>query len=187
MPLPPSETVALIVIAILVVVLIVMLAVRAQRTRHLREQFGPEYDRTVANTADRAKAEAALSSREKKRERFQSRELDQAALRRFKEQWRVVQVRFVDDPSNSVREADGLVNQVMLQRGYPMDTFDQRASDISVDYPRVVENYRQAHQISLANDRGEASTEDLRRSLIYYRSLFDELLATRDQSLKETG
>ena len=95
--------------------------------------------------------------------------------------WRETQARFVDDPGSAVGDADRLVQEVMRERGYPTDDFEQRAADISVDHPYIVDNYRKAHGISLAHERGEASTEDLRQSLVHYRSLFEELLESRDQ------
>ena len=111
-------------------------------------------------------------------------------------EWRDVQVRFVDDPGGAVREADTLVQRVMRERGYPTDDFEQRAADISVDHPHVVEHYHAAHSVWSANERGQASTEDLRQSLVHYRSLFDELLGTggsaddalaRDTASEDTG
>jgi len=187
MPALSPSSIAVIVVALLVVLILILVAVRAQRTRHLQRRFGPEYDRTVAAAQDRREAESQLQAREKQRQRFRSRDLDAGELSRFREQWGALQVRFVDEPSASVRDADALVNQVMTQRGYPMSEFEQRSADISVDYPNVVENYRHARRISVANNDGKASTEDLRRSLVYYRSLFDELLgsSTTDR-LKET-
>jgi hypothetical protein len=108
------------------------------------------------------------------------RTLEPAARDRYMGSWRETQARFVDAPAEAVRSADGLVGQVMSERGYPMDNFDQRAADISVDHPDVVENYRAAHAISLANDHEQATTEDLRQAMVHYRSLFETLLGTDD-------
>jgi hypothetical protein len=99
------------------------------------------------------------------------------ARQRYVRQWEAVQAQFVDSPPAAIAAADGLVNAVMADRGYPIDDFDQRAADVSVDHPAVVENYRQAHEISLRSTRGEATTEDLRLAMQSYRSLFEELLA----------
>lgn len=171
------------VIVIAVVILIVVLAVvwmiaRKRRTEALRGRFGPEYERTVREHGP-GRAEAVLSQREKRVERLQIRELAVDERERFITEWRTVQSRFVDDPKGAVRDADELVSRLMNARGYPMSDFEQRAADISVDHPRVVDNYRAAHEIALRHQRGEASTEDLRNAVIYYRTLFDDLLQNR--------
>jgi hypothetical protein len=166
-----------IVAAVVVAVLIVAwLAVSSRKRRGLQERFGPEYDRTVETTGDRRAAESQLREREQRHEELDIRDLSPAARDRYFEQWRAVQVRFVDAPGEAVREADTLVQQVMRDRGYPVDDFDTRADAVSVDHPQVVENYRAAHGVWAANERGEATTEDLRQSLVHYRSLFEELL-----------
>ena len=92
------------------------------------------------------------------------------------ESWRAVQARFVDDPGQAIADADRLVTEVMRVRGYPVTDFEQRAADVSVDHPRVVENYRAAFAIARRSEGGEASTEELRQALVYYRALFEELL-----------
>ena len=95
--------------------------------------------------------------------------------------WASVQRVFVDDPRGAVGQAHGLVQQVMHDRGYPVDEdFDQRAADISVMHPDFVQNYRAAHGISVAASRGQASTEQLRESMVCFRALFDDLLAPDD-------
>ena len=95
---------------------------------------------------------------------------------RYVQQWAFVQRKFVDDPKGAVNEADRLVTDVMNARGYPMSEFNQRADDISVNYPNAVGNYRTAHEIVLRHGRGQSSTEDLRKAMVHFRSLFDELL-----------
>jgi hypothetical protein len=173
---------AWIVIAVAAVVLVlgvVFAATRTRRTRKLREGFGPEYDRTVEATGGRSAAERELQERRERREELDIRELSPGARERYVDEWRTVQVRFVDDPGTSVGDADRLVQDVMRERGYPTDDFDQRAADVSVDHPHVVEHYRAAHAVWAANERGEATTEDLRQSLVHYRALFDELLGGR--------
>ena len=167
-----------VVVVVIVVGMIAMSASRKRRTRGLQEGFGPEYDRTVETTGDRKAAERDLEERRERREQLDIRELAPAARERYAGEWRDVQVRFVDNPGGAVREADTLVQQVMRDRGYPTDDFEQRAADISVDHPHVAEHYRAAHGVWSANERGQASTEDLRQSLVHYRSLFDELLGT---------
>jgi hypothetical protein len=168
--------VAIIVIAAIVVVAAI-LAARWQRSRRLRERFGPEYERTVTRTGDRRAGEAQLADREQRRRRLEVHDLDPAARTRYQEAWRATQGKFVDDPVGATREADQLVSSVMRERGYPVDEeFDRRAADISVDHPQVAENYRAAHAVSLANERGLAGTDDLRQAFVHYRSLFAELL-----------
>lgn len=164
----------LIVLALLVV--LALFASRRRRSRKLREQFGPEYDRTVAEAGDRKEAESRLQERTARRQRLDVVPLDPADRDRYVEAWRQTQARFVDEPAEATREADRLITAVMRQRGYPIDDFEQRAADISVDHPQVVDDYRAAQAIASANERSEASTEDLRQALVHYRSLFEELL-----------
>ena len=173
-----------IVIAAAVVVAIVLLAMwaanRKKRTSQLQEGFGPEYDRTVEERGSRRKAESELTDREKRREELDIRPLAPGARDRFADRWRTVQERFVDDPNGAVGDAHKLVIEVMRERGYPTDDFEQRVGDISVDHPHVAEHYRAAHGVAVARERGEANTEDLRQSLVHYRSLFAELLETEE-------
>ena len=167
----------LIVVAVLVVLGIAWMVVRRQRTAHLQKRFGPEYDRTVRESGPQ-RAETVLLEREKRVQQFSMRELTAEERERYQTEWRMVQSRFVDDPQAAVSEADLLVDRLMQDRGYPMTNFEQRAADISVSHPRVVDNYRAAHQIAVRHQQGQATTEDLRNAMIYYRSLFDELLQT---------
>ena len=154
-------------------------AYRVWRTRTLRQRFGPEYDRTLEEAGSRRGAESDLKGRERRRRSFEIVPLSAASRDRYSQQWRTVQGRFVDLPADAVREADVLVIEVMRERGYPMDAFDQRAADVSVDHPEVVEHYRQAHATRERSDRGGASTEDLRKAFVHYRALFEELLDAR--------
>ena len=151
-----------------------------RRHAQLRERFGPEYDRTVHETGSERRAEAELDARARRVERLQIRRLDEADALRFAEAWRGLQIRFVDEPSAAIAEADRLVGEVMTARGYPLGDFDQRAADISVDHPRVVANYRAARDIARRQGRGEATTEDLRQAIIHYRALFEDLLGHGD-------
>ena len=173
-----SQT-AWIVAAIIIVAVVIIAAIfwsRSRRSAHLRDRFGPEYDRAVDAKGDRAKAEAELASREKRVEKLDIRQLEPAERREFLSRWNDVQARFVDDPPRAVAFADALLGEVMKARGYPVSDFDQRAGDISVDHPVVVEHYHKAHDIALREERGEASTEDLRQAMIHYRALFDNLV-----------
>ena len=171
----------LIVLAAVVVLVIAVLAwlyVRNRRstTADLRQKFGPEYERAVREHGSERKAEAKLADREKRVEELNIRGLDPMEHERFSKQWESIQSGFVDSPKGAVTEADDLVSSLMRTRGYPVSDFDQRAADISVDHPRVVENYRVGHEIALRVGKNGASTEDLRTAMIHYRSLFDELV-----------
>jgi hypothetical protein len=177
------------VIWVLLAVVIVLLATvaflltRQQRTRRLREGFGPEYDRVVGERGDQRAAERELVSRRQRHDQFEIRSLEPAARSRYIKRWETVQRLFVDEPGAAVDEADMLVQQVMHDRGYPIeDDFEQRAADISVQHPVVVENYRAAHEISARARRGQANTEQLRQSLVHFRALFDDLLTEQQQS-----
>lgn len=181
-----TKTLVIIVVAVVVVLAIVWAVVRKQRTEALRRRFGPEYDRTVREHGP-GRAETVLTQREKRVEKLPIRELAADERERFITEWRVVQSRFVDDPRAAVYEADTLVTRLMQARGYPMSDFNQRAADVSVDHPRVVDSYRAAHEIALRERKGEATTEDLRNGLIYYRSLFEELLTTGRPEIREVA
>lgn len=168
-------TIIIIAVVVVAVLIIAWFVARKRRSEALRQRFGPEYERTVREQGP-ARAESELLERKQRVDKFSIRELGAAERERFITEWRAVQARFVDDPKGSVGEADNLVTRVMQARGYPMSDFEQRAADISVDHPRVVDNYRAAHEIALRHRRGEATTEDMRNAIIYYRSLFEELL-----------
>jgi hypothetical protein len=161
---------------IVIVAVFIWLYVRKRRvtTAGLRQKFGPEYDRAVLTHG--SKAEEKLADREKRVESLDLRDLDSMERERFSKRWEAVQSRFVDSPKGAVAEADDLVSSVMKARGYPVSDFDQRAADISVDHPRVVENYRLTHQIALRVGKDQATTEELRTAMIHYRSLFEELV-----------
>jgi hypothetical protein len=151
-------------------------AYTARRQRvNLRERFGPEYERTVEAVGP-SRAESVLRERAARVSRFDLRKLTQAQADAFLREWRRIQARFVDDPDGAVDEADRLVTQVMTARGYPLEDFDRRADDVSVDHPVVVQNYRTARALALRRQRGEAGTEEMRQAVVNYRALFDELL-----------
>jgi FtsZ-interacting cell division protein ZipA len=177
---------AIVAIALIVVALLLM---RQRRSQQLQEGFGPEYDRTVEERGgDRREAEAELRERRERREQFEVRDLEPAARDRYADRWRTAQRRFVDEPAPAVGEADALVMEVMRDRGYPVaDEFDQRAADVSVDHPQVVEHYRAAHDISGRATAGEASTEDLRQAMVHFRALFVELLGADDEPPRDGG
>jgi cytoskeletal protein RodZ len=176
------DTTTILIIALVVVVIVVAIiawfAMQKKRTGELREKFGPEYDRAVNQYGGQRSAESMLEERQKRVEALNIRPLSPEERGRFAEAWRSVQARFVDDPTGAITDADRLVNQVMQARGYPVGNFEQRAADISVDHPTVVTNYRAALAIAQANERGQATTEDLRKAMVHYRALFDDLLET---------
>jgi hypothetical protein len=172
------KLIVLAAVVILIIALLAWLYMRKRRstTADLRQRFGPEYERAVRDHGSERKAEAKLADREKRVEKLNIRDLDPMEHERFSKQWESLQSRFVDSPKGAVTEADDLVSSLMKTRGYPVSDFDQRAADISVDHPRVVENYRSAHGIALQVGKDSATTEDLRTAMIHYRSLFEELV-----------
>jgi hypothetical protein len=167
----------LVVLAIVVVLVIVALAIPQLRSRSLKQRFGPEYDRMVDEEGNRRSAEAELRGRMKRRDTLEISELEPAEREAYAEQWLQVQQRFIDEPEQTVAEADGLVQTVMRARGYPVDEFDERVEMMSVDHPQLVDNYRTAHAIQLRSGRQDVSTDDLREAFQRYRALFSELLA----------
>ena len=178
----------LLIIAAVVIALIVagIFLMQRRRSEHLKSRFGPEYDRAVRETGDKRKAEAELHDRERRVEKLSIRPLDPAQRERFTSAWQDVQAEFVDNPENSVRDADILLQDVMRARGYPVQNFEQVANDVSVDHPSVVQHFRAAHNIAKRNSRGEGNTEDLRNAMINYRALFDELVADTNNAGNDT-
>ena len=173
-----TSTIVILVVVAAFVAVAVLAVWQMRRTRTLRQRFGPEYDRAVSETGGRRRAESELTERQKRRGEFDIRPLKPAEFDQFSAAWRDTQARFVDDPNESIKDADVLVQEVMAARGYPVEDFEQRSADVSVDHPNVVENYRAAHGISHASQHGHATTEDLRQAMMHYRSLFEELLET---------
>jgi hypothetical protein len=174
--MPAWAWVVIVVAAIVVVGLVAWKALRDHRSTTLRDRFGPEYDRTLQGTDSKRDAEADLAARAERRDKLEIRPLPAAARERYVDDWSRVQARFVDDPEGAVRDADMLIQSVMRDRGYPIDDFDQRAADVSVDHPQVVENYREGHRLARASALGDGTTEDLRQAMQHYRSLFEELV-----------
>jgi len=172
------KLIVLVAVLILIIAVVAWLYVRNRRstTAGLRQKFGPEYERAVREHGSERKAEAKLADREKRVETLNIRELGPAERERYVKRWESVQSGFVDSPKGSVTEADDLLSALMKTRGYPVSNFDQRAADISVDHPLVMENYRSAHEIAVRVGRNDATTEDLRTAMIHYRALFEELV-----------
>jgi hypothetical protein len=175
--------IAAIVVIAAAAIIVARSANRRKRTEGLKERFGPEYERTVGDVGEQSAAEDELAARERKRDKLDIVPLSPQAREKYADRWRTVQTAFVDNPSSALGGADQLVILVMRERGYPIDDFDQRAADISVDHPTVVENYRAAHSVSLSQQQSDVGTEKQRQAFVHYRALFDELLETdKDKS-----
>ena len=176
---PTAYYVIGIVIIIVAILVAIAIARRAQSAR-LHRRFGPEYDRLARERGDRAEAERELAQREERVKKFRLAELPPGARERYAEEWRKVQARFVDAPIAALAEADALIVSAMRDRGYPETDFEQRTADLSADHARALQDYRTAHEISA--NAGEADTEDLRRAMVHYRKLFDDLVGARERS-----
>ncbi len=179
--MPTWLWVVIIIAAVVLVAVVVAAALRTRRTRSLHERFGAEYDRVAADAPSRREAEAELREREKRRDELDIRPLDARDSARYRGRWQDLQARFVDDPPGAVAEADVLIQEVMRARGYPVDDFDTRSADLSVDHPDVVENYRAGHAIAVAHARGNAGTDELRQAVRHYRTLFESLVEDSDR------
>src|SRR5277367_5569453 len=179
--LTDPRLIAGVVVIVLIIVVVVGLYVRNRRntTAGFRNRYGPEYDRAVLEHGSDRKAEAKLADRETRVENLKIRALTAAERGRFSADWQSVQSRFVDHPKSAVTEADELVSSLLQARGYPVADFDQRAADISVDHPRLTQDYRSAHGVAMRAGSNGTSTEDLRTAMLQYRTLFDELVETR--------
>ena len=173
-----SNTIAtLTVVAVLALLALIAWAMqRRHQSERLQQRFGTEYARTVDDMGSRDKAEAELLERERRVQRLHIKPLSSEDGARFAQEWKRLQARFVDDPRGSLAEADLVVRELMMVRGYPMAEFERRAADISVDHPAVVDHYRAAHAVALRDDGGASDTEALRQAVVHYRALFDELL-----------
>jgi hypothetical protein len=158
--------VPVVVAVVVVIVIAALLVIRKRKSDQLKQRFGSEYDRVVQQQGG---ARHAVGT-------FSIHPLQGGDRERYAQEWSLVQKRFVDDPSAAVTEADQLVTTVMGARGYPVVDFEQRAADVSVHYPGVVQNYRSAREIIQRHGDGQATTEDLRQAMVYFRSLFEELL-----------
>lgn len=179
-----------IAVAVVIIVIVALIAARSvsgrKRTERLKTHFGPEYDRAVGVTGDPAAAEKELVERERNRKKLDIVVLAPESRARYADQWRRTQSAFVDNPSGAVGDADRLVTELMRERGYPVDDFEQRAADISVDHPHVVEHYRAAHILHLAQEQGDIGTEAQREAFVHYRALFEQLLGNGRQTDNDT-
>ena len=174
-----SNTTTIILVAIVFLVvggLLAMAVMRFQRTRRLKERFGPEYERIVNESGDRRKAESELEARLAHVEALNIRPLTAEEVNRFSLEWQATQAEFVDEPLASVQKADRLIREVMKARGYPVEDFEQRAADISVDYPELVSDYRGLHLIAVKEEDDKVSTEEMRQAMVHGRALFENLV-----------
>lgn len=182
----PAWELILIVVSVVIVVAVVVVAAivigSRRKTERLKQHYGREYERLVSDTGSPKAAEQELVARERKRDKLDIVPLSPSALSDFTTRWHEVQTKFVDNPATAVGVADRLVIEVMRERGYPVDDFEQRAADISVDHPQIVENYRVAHGIHLSQQHGDVSTEQQREAFVHYRALFEKLLETNQEA-----
>ena len=174
------------IVAVMLIFVLGAVALGRRRSARLRESFGPEYDRTLERHDDQREAEAELQRRRNRHRRLDIRPLTPEAREAYAARWTETQRGFADAPASAVEHADALLAEVMRERGYPVQDFDQRSADLSVDHPDVISNYRAAHGISVANQRGKASTEDLRTAMVHYRALFTELLEAEPAETSRT-
>ncbi len=174
-----------VVVLVVVSALLGLVFSRRRRSEQLHEKFGPEYDHTVQAMGNEKKAQTELDERQKHVKALEIRSLSASERERYLADWTAVQSKFVDEPGQAIVDADHLIMEVMQIRAYPVSDFDQRAADISVSYPALVTNYRAARQIAIKNEQHQANTEELRQALIYYRSLFEELLELETVKLEE--
>jgi hypothetical protein len=173
-----STQIVILVIVLVVLALLAVGAVFMSRRQALRRRFGPEYDRVVSEKESRSDAERELRDRQRRYAELEIRDLDPFSRQRYVAAWEETQARFLDAPQEAVGQADKLVTQLMAERGYPTGDFDERVGYLSVEHAATLDHYRKARDISVANDRGQASTEDLRQALVHYRALFADLLGT---------
>ncbi|WP_454789182.1 hypothetical protein [Mycolicibacterium lutetiense] len=186
--MPTWSWIVIVVVAVVIVLLAVVVVasmMRQKRSERLKDQFGPEYEHTVETAGGERAAERELRARERKHNKLKIKELSPESRARYVEAWGVTQAAFVDDPSKSVGDADRLVTEVMRERGYPIDDFEQRAADVSVDHPEVVEHYRAAHILHLAQEQGEIGTEAQREAIVHYRALFGQLVGVGPEARPE--
>jgi hypothetical protein len=169
---------------LLIGVVIALASAGRRRSKNLQQRFGPEYDRIVQETGSQKAAEAELEQRRKHVENLNIRPLTKIEHDRYLVDWTAVQSKFVDDPAQAIKDADRLIIEVMLVRNYPMARFEERAADISVNYPELVSNYRAAHEIAQHNEQQAADTEELRQAMVHYRSLFNQLLETEQPAVE---
>ena len=177
---------AAVIFAVTLLMVAVLSVTGRRRTERLKKHFGPEYERVVDEAGDQRVGEEELVARERKRQALDIVALSSEAHARYEQEWRTVQTAFVDSPARALGDADRLVALVMRERGYPIDDFEHRASDISVDHPAMVDHYRTAHAVHLAQERGDIDTEAQREAFVHYYAIFEKLLETDLETEKDT-
>ncbi|MFI9525808.1 hypothetical protein [Micromonospora rosaria] len=173
-----STQVIVLVLVVLVLAAVAAAVVVAGRRRALRQRFGPEYDRVVAERNSRSAAERELRDRERRHAELTLTPLTPESRARYTAAWEELQVRFVDSPAETVGDAHQLVTRLVAERGYPTGDVEDQIAHLSVEHARTLSHYRDAHEIHLRNERGEADTEELRQAVVHYRALFADLLGT---------
>jgi hypothetical protein len=182
--MPTWGWIVIAVVAVVVIAAVVWMAYARSRSQALQDQFGPEYERAVGEAGSRKEAESELLERRTRYDELDIRPLAPEAAQRYADRWQRVQAAFVDEPQEAFVQADALVTEVMQERGYPMGDFEQRASDVSVEHPTVVDHYRQAHAVAIEAERGRAQTEDLRQGMVHYRALFEDLVGAQPTEVR---
>ncbi|MDQ6650455.1 MAG: hypothetical protein M3Z02_10115 [Actinomycetota bacterium] len=177
-----STAITVLVAVVVVVAVVVALVLLARRRSRLKNQFGPEYDRTVDEAGGKRAAHRELADRKAEHDKLQLRQLSPQSRERYEASWQRVQEGFVDSPDAAVVEADRVVGELMRERGYPTGDYDKQARLLSVEHAKVLEHYRAAHDIAEAHEQQKASVEDLRQAMLHYRALFGELLTTGDSA-----
>ena len=172
-----TQLVLVAVIFLIIGVVIAMAMMRAQRTKRLRERFGPEYERAMNEMGDKRQAEDELDARLAHVNTLKIRPLTAEEVNRYALEWQKTQTEFVDEPLTALQKADRLIREVMKTRGYPVEDFEQRAADISVDYPELVTDYRGLHLIAIKEKDEEVSTEEMRQAMVHGRALFENLIS----------
>ena len=183
-----TNTTQLVLVAVIFLVIggvLAMAVMRAQRTKRLKERFGPEYDRAVNEMGDKRQAEDDLDARLAHVNTLNIRPLTPEEVNRYALQWQKTQTEFVDEPLTALQKADHLIREVMKARGYPVEDFEQRAADISVDYPELVTDYRGLHMIAVKEADDKVSTEEMRQAMVHGRALFENLVSTSTSTQEE--
>ena len=173
----------IIIVVLVLVVLGLLLALifsRRQRSKRYTAKYGADYDHTVKTMGSQTKAQTEMDQRQKHVDSLDIRSLSLPEREKYLAEWKAVQTKFIDQPGPATVEADHLIMEVMQSRNYPVADFEQRAADISINYPDLVSNYRLARAIAIKNEQHKADTEELRQALVHYRALFNELLVTEE-------
>ena len=186
-----TEWIVIAAAVVLLAVVVALLLLRKRReTQRLRDRFGDEYDRRVERTGSEKQARKDLAGVQERREQLHVQPLAPAARERYQQRWLLVQADFVDRPAQAVDQANDLVNDVMRERGYPVDDMGTKADMVAVDHPEVVQDFRAAADARRRHHESggqDSTTEELRRAMVHYRSLFERLVGESDQGHQRHG